>query len=105
MKKLWLSAFAAACLLAGTAAHAGDHYRDRDYDRGWHEHRDYRDRDCDDRGRRWDRPHGWGSRVYYRPAPVYYSPVIYYPARPVYYEPRGYRHYDDDVHGSISVSF
>lgn len=104
MKKLWLSAFAAACLLAGTAAQAGDHYRHDD--RGWHgDRRDYRHdyRDCDDRGRGWDRRPGWNSRVYYRPTTVYYAPVRY--SRPVYYDNRGYRGYDDDIHGSINVRF
>lgn len=101
MKKLWLSAFAAACLLAGTAAHAGDHWRgdhDNGHHRGWDRHDD---RHYDD----WRRPRYREIReVYYRPAPVYYRPARYYP-EPVYYERRGYRGYDNDIHGSISIGF
>lgn len=108
MKKLWLSAIAAACLLAGNAAQAGDHhggYHD-DWDRG-HGHSEYRHCD-DDRGRHWGRPWGWHDegRVYYRPA--FYARPVYYSPRPVYYERDGYRDYrsyDDDIHGSISVNF
>jgi hypothetical protein len=102
MKKLWLSAMAAACLMAGTAAHAGDHWRGN-HDNGWHRGWDRHDyRRCDDD---WRRPHYSESReVYYRPTQVYYRPARYYP-EPVYYERRGYRGYDNDIHGSISVGF
>ncbi|HEY3697725.1 MAG TPA: hypothetical protein VGK97_00235 [Spongiibacteraceae bacterium] len=110
MKKLWLSAIAAACLLAGNAAHAGDHHGGRDHgdwNRG-HDHSDYRHNDGDDRSRHWDRPRGWHDegRAYYRP--VFYARPVYYSPRPVYYEHdsyRDYRSYDDDLHGSISVNF
>ncbi len=102
MKKLWLSAMATACILAGSAAHAGDHWRG-DHDNGWHrgwDRHDYRRCD-DDRGRH---AHYRGYReVYYRPVPVYYGDR-YYP-RPVSYERRGYREYDNDIHGSITVGF
>ena len=103
MKKLWLSALTAVCLLAGTAAQAGDHHRGPD--RGWHGER-HDQRGHDHRDRHWDR--GWnGARVYYyQPARVYYSPVRYYPPRPVYYESRDYRRYGDPIiHGSINVNF
>jgi hypothetical protein len=102
MKKLWLSAIAAAFMVAGTAAHAGDH---------GHGHRDYDRHDrYEDRGYRhhhdgyWGRPHYREIReVYYRPTEVYYRPARYYP-EPVYYERRG-RSYDNDIHGTISVGF
>lgn len=103
MKKLWLSAMATACILAGSAAYAGDYgHRDHDHGRhrGWdrHEHRHYHD---DHR----HRSHYRGYReVYYRPVPVYYGPDRYY-SRPVSYERRGYREYDNDIHGSITVGF
>lgn len=104
MKKLWLSAITAACLLAGTAAHAGDHGRgghDNGWHRGWDNHREYRH--CDDD--RWERRHysrGY-EHDYYRP--VVYSRPVYY-SRPAYYGRPSYgRYYDDDIHGSISVNF
>jgi len=105
MKKLWLSAIAAAFMLAGNAAQAGDHrghdhYRDRGYseyrrcDRDWDRH-DY------------GRHNGWSrSRPVYYGRPVVYERPIYY-SRPVVYERgyREYRRYDDDIHGSITIGF
>jgi hypothetical protein len=105
MKKLWLSAFTAACLVAGSAAHAGDHWRGDHRDNGWHQgwdHGDYRHCDGDDH---WRHSHGYGyHEAYYRPVPVYYRPVHYYPV-PVYRESRGYGGYGDNIHGSITVGF
>lgn len=105
MKALWLSALTAALLLLGNAAHAGDHHRGGDWDRGhhngWdrHDHYDRRGRDCDEWGRY--RSGGWGQHrdVYYRP--VYYSPA------PVYYgRVRGYDRRDEgEIHGSIRIGF
>ncbi|MDB6062698.1 MAG: hypothetical protein JWM78_2801 [Verrucomicrobiaceae bacterium] len=104
MKKLWLSAVAATCLLAGSMAHAGDHWR------GDHDGRDHRgwDRHDDRRydGDRWRHSDWRGYREsYYRPAEVYYRPVRYYYPAPVYYERYGRRGYDNDIHGTISVGF
>lgn len=105
MKKLWLSAIAAVCLLAGNAANAGDHGRGhhhRDGHRGWDRHDHHR---CDDDRRYYSHYHDRGYRDgYYRPAQVYYRPVRYY-AEPVYYEGRSHRRYDDDISGSITVRF
>lgn len=97
MKMLWLSAITATCLLLGNMANAGDRHH-------WDDHREARDRRCDDD--HWRRGNGWGRPVYYRPvqyrpAEVYYRPVYYRPA-PVYREPVRYR---DGVHGSITVGF
>ncbi len=105
MKKLWLSAFAAACLLAGTAAQAGDHGRDR-YRDDWDGHREHRHHHHD---RYYGRPVVVVPR-FVVPRPVYYERPAYY-GRPVYYERPAYygRPYDRDgdgeIHGSISVGF
>ena len=103
MKKLWLSAITAACLLAGSVANAGDWHGATHYNGGhrdWDRH-DYRSRD--------DR-HGWGQanwrgarEVYYRPAPMYYRQGHYYP-QPVYRDV-GYRVYGNGLHGSITLGF
>lgn len=103
MKKLWLSAIAATCLLAGSVANAGDHWRG-DHDNGWHRGWDRHEyRHCDDERGHWRR--GGYREVYYRPERVYYAPVRYYEPAPVYRERVGYRGYDNDIHGSISVGF
>lgn len=102
MKRLWLSAITATCLLFGSMAHAGDHHHNRGdrYERhhdNWRPRNDWRPREV------YYRP------VHYRPAPVYYAPVRYRPVPvvPVAYEPvpvyGGYR--GDGVHGSITVGF
>ena len=101
MNKLWLSAITAACLLAGNAAHAGDHggWHDNGRHRGWDNHREYRR--CDDD--RWAHRDHWHryDRDY---RDVYYSRPVYY-SLPVYYERPARGYYDDDFHGSISVNF
>ncbi len=111
MKKFWLTALTASCLLMGSVAHAGDHYRDHGDrgdrgGRGGYEHYDHgRDRDWGGR-RGWAPPpraEWYGYRPIYRP--IGYSPV-YYPPAPVYYGPPVYRGYDrGDVHAVISVGF
>lgn len=108
MKALWLSSLAAACLVLGSAAHAGDHGRDRGY--GGYRHDGHYNYEHHDRYRRdWDHDRGWHGRdyrpVYYSPARVYYRPVYYSPA-PVYYGPAvPYGYGDGEIHGTISIGF
>jgi len=96
MKLLWLSAITATCLLFGSVAHAGDHWRG--------DRHEWRERRCDDYrpARGWERH---ARPVYYRPAEVYYRPVYQAApvAVPVVYAP--VRAYPGGVHGSITVGF
>jgi len=100
MKKLWFGAIAAALLLTGTAANAGDH-RDRGHGK-YDRHEQYR-HSGHYRGHhdKHHRHHAYHPHSY-RPAPVHKHYVHYYP-QPVYYE-RDHRS-RNDVSGSITVRF